>query len=101
MGIALDFDPATIRDDDGRPAVPPHPAGMSGCGIWRLVEAGTDMNRWKLDDLKLVAINHTLKPTEKVLVGTRIRYALQMIYRNHMDLRPVMEMHFGAKARHL
>ena len=35
MGIALDFEPTNIRDDDGRPAIPPHPGGMSGCGIWR------------------------------------------------------------------
>jgi hypothetical protein len=101
VGIALDFDPATIKDDAGNPAVPPHPGGMSGCGIWRLIEAGTDMRRWKLDDIKLVAVDHTLKSKQKVLVGTRIRYALQMIYRNHPDLNPVMEMHFGPTARKL
>ena len=101
VGIALDFDSATIRDDDGRPAGPPHPGGMSGCGIWRLVEAGADTNLWKLDDVKLVAIEHTLKIMQKVLVGTRIRYALQLIYRNHLDLRPVMELQFGPNARNL
>jgi hypothetical protein len=101
VGIALDFDSATIRDDDGKPAVPPDPRGMSGCGIWRLVEAGTDMRSWKLDDVKLVAIEHTLKVKQKVLVGTRIQYALQIIYRNHLDLRPVMEMHLGPNARNL
>ncbi len=101
VGIALDFDSTTTRDDDGNPAVPPHPGGMSGCGIWRLVEAGTDARRWTVDDVKLVAIDHTLKTGQKVLVGTRIRYALQMIYRNHVDLRPAMEMHFGPNARNL
>lgn len=100
VGIALDFDSTNIRDDHGNPAIPPYPGGMSGCGIWRLVEAGTDAMRWSLDSVKLVALENTLKPN-KVLVGTRIRYALQMIYRNHTDLRPVMEMHFGRKARNL
>jgi hypothetical protein len=95
VGIALDFDPATIRNDDGRSAAPPHPGGMSGCGIWRLVEAGTDMKVWNLNDVKLVAIEHTLKTKKNVLVGTRIRYALQMIYRNHPDLRSAMEMSLG------
>jgi hypothetical protein len=50
---------------------------------------------------KFVAIEHTLKITQKVLIEPRIRYALQMIYRNHIDLRPVMEMHLGPNARHL
>ena len=101
VGIAIDFDSTTTQDDDGNPAVPPYPSGISGCGIWRLVEAGTDARRWTVDDVKHVAIDHTLKTGQKVLVGTRIRYALQMIYRNHVDLRPAMEMHFGPKARNL
>jgi hypothetical protein len=99
VGIALDFDSTTVRDDNGSPAIPPHPGGMSGCGIWRLVKAGTDSRAWKLDDVKLVAIEHTLKTGQHVLVGTRIRYALQLIYRNHPDLRPAMELHFGPNAR--
>jgi hypothetical protein len=101
VGIALDFDAATMKDDDGNPAIAPHPGGMSGCGIWRLAEAGTEIGFWKLDDVKLVAIEHTLKTSQKVLAGTRIGYALQMIYRNHADLRPVMEMHFGPRAKNL
>jgi len=101
VGIAVDFDTTNMRADDGSPAVPPHPGGMSGCGIWRIVEADTETNAWKLDDVKLVAIEHTLKTGKKVLVGTRIRYALQMIYRNHPDLRPAMEMRFGQRARNL
>jgi hypothetical protein len=76
--IALDFDEATVRDDAGQPASPPDPDGMSGCGIWRLAEAGTDTMRWKTDDVKLVAIDHGWRKRTKVLVGTRIRYALQM-----------------------
>lgn len=101
VGIALDFDSTTIRDDAGNPAIPPRPHGMSGCGIWRLVEAGTDARLWTLDDIKLVAIQHTIKLEQSVLTGTRIRYALQMIYRNHVDLRAVMEMHLGANAQNL
>jgi hypothetical protein len=69
VGIKLDFDPTEIWDDDGRLAVPPHPDGMSGCGIWRLVEAGVDAKRWKVDDIKLVAIDHSLRPKKKVLVA--------------------------------
>jgi hypothetical protein len=101
VGIALDFDSTTIRDDAGNSAIPPRPDGMSGCGIWRLVEAGTDDRSWKPDNIKLTAIQHTLMPEQSVLTGTRICYALQMIYRNHVDLRPMMEMHVGANARNL
>ncbi len=101
VGIALDFNPATTLDDAGNPAIPPRPHGMSGCGIWRLVEAGTDAQLWKPDDIRLVAIQHTLKPDHGVLTGTRIGYALQMIYRNHADLRSAMELHFGPAAKNL
>lgn len=31
VGIAVDFDMTNMRADDGSPAVPPHPGGMSGC----------------------------------------------------------------------
>jgi hypothetical protein len=99
--IALDFNEATMTDDGGQPATPPDPDGMSGCGIWRLVAAGTDTRRWNLDDVKLVAINHGWRKRTKVLVGTRIRYALQMIYRNHLDLRPAIDFHIGPNARNL
>jgi hypothetical protein len=54
--IALDFDLTTIRDDAGKAAILPCPHGMSGRGIWRLVEAGTDARLSKFDDIKLVAI---------------------------------------------
>jgi len=101
VSIALDFDPTNIRDDAGHTAVPPHPEGMSGCGIWRLVEAGTDTRLWTPNEVKLVAIDHALRPRERVLIGTRIKYALQLIYRNHAHLRRAMEMHFGANARNL
>lgn len=101
VGIALDFNPATILDDAGSSAAPPRPHGMSGCGIWRLVEAGTDAQLWKPDDIKLVAIQHTLKPDHGVLTGTRIRYALQIIYRNHVHLRSAIELHFSAAAKNL
>lgn len=63
--------------------------------------AGADAKRRNVDDIKLVAIDHRWWPKTKVLVGTRIRYALQMIYRNHADLTNVMEMHFGQNAHNL
>jgi hypothetical protein len=99
--IALDFNEPAVRDDGGQPATPRDPDGKSGCGIWRLVEAGTDARPWTTDDVKLVAIDHGHRRRTKVLVGTRIRYALQMIYRNHPGRRPAMEFHFGPNARSL
>jgi hypothetical protein len=101
VSIALDFDPTNIRDDAGREAVPPEPNGMSGCGIWRLVEAGTDTRMWTPEKVKLVAIDHSVRRRTRVLIGARIRYALQMIYRNHPDLRSAMEMSLGPNARNL
>jgi hypothetical protein len=101
VSIALDFDPTNIRDDAGHPAASPEPDGMSGCGIWRLVEAGIDTRRWSPDDVKLVAIDHAIRRRTRVLIGTRIRYALQMIYRHHSDLRSAMEMSLGRNSQNL
>jgi len=66
-----------------------------------LVEGGSDTRLWTPHEVKLVAIDHALRPRTRLLVGTRISYALQLIYRNHADLRRAMEMHFGANARNL
>jgi hypothetical protein len=97
----LDFGSENTIDDAGKLGAPTAPHGMSGCGIWRLAGAGCSMDRWRFDDVKLVGIQHGRNKDLQVLRGTRIRYALQLIYRNHEKLQPIMDWHFDGQANKL
>jgi hypothetical protein len=99
--IAFDFNPDTCVPDNPGDPVPPNPGGMSGCGIWRLVAAESETTRWKVDDIRLVAFEHSWERVFRVLKGTRIRYALQLIRRNHEKLWPAFSFHYGERARSL
>jgi hypothetical protein len=57
----------------------PHPGGMSGGGMWRVYHPAMAPERWTEDDIKLVAIEHTLGAGHTALVGTRIEYVLGLI----------------------
>jgi hypothetical protein len=97
--ILMDFNQETcVPDNEGDPGLP-DPNGMSGCGIWRLVEAATETTRWKPDDIRLVGIEHTWNKEFHVLRGTRIRFALQLIRLNHTDLWSAFELHYQDRAR--
>jgi hypothetical protein len=92
--LLLDF-PQQNQDAAGLPATVPHPRGISGCGIWRLVTAGKRMSDWSLDDVRLVGIEHRWRRAHRYLVGTAIRHAMQLIYRRYPDLHPAMDLVYG------
>jgi hypothetical protein len=55
----------------GRPATG---AVLSGCGFWRLSEAGLNRKDWSLARIKLVGIENRYEEVLYVLRGTRIKY---------------------------
>jgi hypothetical protein len=57
----------------------PDPGGMSGCGMWRVHQAGMPPQHWSEDDVKLVAIEHRTARDHVALIGTRISYVLGII----------------------
>lgn len=85
--IALDFNAVNT---------PPDPHGISGCAIWRTYKKGVNPSDWTSEQKKLVGIEHTWFPSEKVLTGTQIRYVLQMLYREFPKLRAAIDMNFGS-----
>ena len=68
----------------------PDPRGISGCGIWRLHQAGEDAAGWSLGRVKLVAIEHRYNADLHVLRGTRIRYVNRILHDCFPELRPEM-----------
>jgi hypothetical protein len=95
IGIVLDGGGESTRNDAGEREDIPHPGGMSGCGIWRMVTADAPLGRWKPEDIRLVGHQHAYDKTLGILRGTRIRYTLQLIARNYPELRNVIEGFLG------
>jgi hypothetical protein len=95
VGILLDYGQRTTQDDSGQFVKPPHPAGMSGGGMWRVARYGTDMNGWSPENVKLIGIQSSVYEPTFVLRGTRIEHPLGFIYRGHEDVRPELDRHFG------
>ena len=95
VAILLDYGQSATENDEGLLISPPHPQGMSGSGIWKIADYGSDLNNLSLSSLKLVGIQSAVYEQEQVLRGTRIEHALGMIYRGHEDLRPEIDRHFG------
>jgi hypothetical protein len=78
-GLMTDFDDrfhVAIRFDSTNNV---HPGGMSGGGIWRVHQAGCRADRWTEDNVKLVAIEHTLGRGHTALIATRIEYVLGLV----------------------
>jgi hypothetical protein len=92
--LLLDY-PQQNQDAAGLPVTVPHPRGISGCGIWRLLTPGKRMSDWSKDDVRLVAIEHRWRSDKRYLVGTAIRHAIRLIYGRYEDLHPAMDLVYG------
>jgi hypothetical protein len=74
LHIDLDFHPRWAADDAGRRTHLPRPYGISGCGLWRLSEAGVNRNDWSVAHVKLIGIENRYDEILHVLRGTRIKH---------------------------
>jgi len=86
IGLLFDFD-ADAGGGDESPRVAHRLGGISGCGIWRIDSADRQLMEFDPTNSTLVAIEQEEVMSSKAIVGTRIKYALQMIYREYPDLR--------------
>lgn len=93
--VVVDFLPDAAKDSEGRPVALPAPHGASGCGIWRIVRADDDYERWHPSMLRLVGIEHTWNRQAHVLRGTRIRYVIAEMARRYEDIRPILELAYA------
>ncbi len=88
--ILLSFGKEALGENGERSLVP-HPIGMSGCGIWRLTK-DEDRGTWTPEDVRLVAIQHRYDARRDYVMGSWIRFALQMLWCRCEDLRPAMQI---------
>lgn len=76
--LAMEFDRENVVDADG-PTTAPHPAGMSGCGVWRF----DSLSRPGLIERdKLVGIFIEYPSKADILVATRVSIHLEIV-RHH------------------
>jgi hypothetical protein len=94
--LLLDY-PEENQDTAGRLTAVPNPKGISGCGIWRLLNPAKRMGNWVLDDVRLVGIEHRWRKDRRYLVGMGIRHAMKLIYGRYEDLHPVMDIVYGQR----
>jgi len=93
--MAFDFYPDQSFDDQGSQLQVPQPFGMSGCGIWRLFQGPIPGGRrWSADEIRLIGIEHRWYIGHNALVGTGIRWAIQVIWDKFPGLRNQIESAF-------
>lgn len=71
---------------DGQDGGPPDPKGISGCGIWRVIDSHENADRWSPDQVRLVGIEHSWSRRKHYVRGTTIGIALTMILRQYPEL---------------
>lgn len=93
--ILLGYGPGS-EDLEGNPIQPPNPQGISGCGIWRVNDPTKPWELWTARDLKLVGIEHRQCSSRGYLVGSWIAYALDLIFDEFRDLRPILGIQYSS-----
>ncbi len=74
LHVDLDFHPRRAVDDAGRRTRLPRPYGISGCGLWRLSQAGVKPEDWSIGHVRLIGIENRYDEILFVLRGTRIKH---------------------------
>ena len=97
LNIDLDFHPRRAADDAGRRTRLPRPYGISGCGFWRLSQAGVNRNDWTLAHVKLVGIENRYDEVLYVLRGTRIKYFNTILAEKVDGALPAMHAVWGVQ----
>jgi hypothetical protein len=88
--LLLDFTRDAIDPIDRQPKTLPDYRGIqgvSGCGIWRVIDLNTPIDRWKPGKCKLVAIQHRYYEEPGYLLTTWIQYAIDRIFDDYPELK--------------
>ena len=80
-------------DQSGNPSIIPA-FGMSGSGVWRLMDKATPIERIDGRRIKLAAIAHEWDSSAGVIRATRINYYIEIIYRRFPDLDSEFRRYF-------
>jgi hypothetical protein len=75
--IALEFNPQKMVDASGRCQTAPHPRGMSGGPVWKVIR--TEINGRSVMAFRLAGIAIEFKQSKRTLIATRIIAPLEGI----------------------
>jgi hypothetical protein len=67
----------------------PHPNGLSGCGVWKMIPKRP--GEWTVGDRKLVAVQHTYVNSSQQLRATRIEAVVQLLIHSFPDTIPALK----------
>lgn len=92
----FEFHREAIRSNDlQKEELPPFKGiqGISGCGIWRVVDWKQDNpSILRTDQLRLVAIQHRYYEDYNYIHSTWVKFAVQQIYDNYPDMRNAIRL---------
>jgi hypothetical protein len=94
VSIVVRFNQDTITHPNGEVGRMPSLKGISGCGIWRLYGDGDRLDRldtWDAGWIRLAGIEHGCVE-RKYIRGTMVGTVLDLIERQHADLRTSMQI---------
>jgi len=70
--------------------------GISGCGVWRIIgDFPRQWRDWKIDDVKLVGIEHTYWESKGVAAATRIQFMNQFLADSYPEVIAAMNIVYG------
>jgi hypothetical protein len=67
--------------------------GMSGCGIWKVIQPGIGIKEWDVTNVRLVGIQHRCKHDAYIL-GTQIRWVLHRLVDDFPDIQSVLRISY-------
>jgi hypothetical protein len=89
---AFDYEQKTVVAPDGSSVYMPLPYGLSGGGIWTLGHRKS-YSKFKVEDIRLVAIEFGFYEKWGPIVGTKLGVVLSLIYRTYPELRSSIDLH--------
>lgn len=95
LHLLVEFTRRESVNQSGEEVEVPAPFGISGCGIWRLMNGKSRKNSWTSNEIRLIGIQHSWMRSLNVLKGTKIKYAIEVIYRQRPDLRKAIHISWG------
>lgn len=66
--------------------------GISGCGVWRVLDEDQDLKAWRPEKCKLVAVEHFYSQTKGYVQGTWVRHALGRLIDDYPSVRQAMSL---------
>jgi hypothetical protein len=88
--LLLDFKRDAVNPVERKPHTLPGYQGIkgvSGCGIWRVMDMDGSIDKWRPDQCKLVSIEHRYYEQPGYIHTTWVRYAISRIFDDYPELK--------------